>query len=193
MISPPTGPITVPAEAASAASRDDAAPHAAEDEPSDGVVRAVITAPDTARLARAARMRPPAPEHDGPPIKETTGEIREKPRADREPAVAEPSILVADLAAAHDAVAAAVAKPSAPPAERPPADAASPSRELEVSEVRRDAVAFSEDEEAFFRGAEKTAAVPRSFEPETFDDLDEGYQPPKFWDRVFGRKPRKPR
>ncbi|HEU4613350.1 MAG TPA: DUF4388 domain-containing protein [Kofleriaceae bacterium] len=193
MISPPTGPITVPAEAAAAASRDDAAPHAAEDEPSDGVVRAVIAAPDTARLARAARMRPPAPEHDGPPIKETTGEIREKPRADREPAVAEPSILVADLAAAHVAVAAAVTKPSAPPAERPPADAASASRELEVSEVRRDAVAFSEAEEAFFRGAEKTAAVPRSFEPETFDDLDEGYQPPKFWDRVFGRKPKKPR
>jgi hypothetical protein len=23
---------------------------------------------------------------------------------------------------------------------------------------------------------------------ESFDDLDDGYEPPKFWDRVFGRK-----
>jgi hypothetical protein len=51
--------------------------------------------------------------------------------------------------------------------------------------VRRDAVAFSDDEEAFFRGAERTSPAPKV---ETFDDLDEGYQPPGFWDRVFGRK-----
>ena len=203
--SPKTGPIAVPtaggaggegaaaAAGASAPARDDAAPEAAEDEPSDGVVRAVIAAADTARLARAARMRPPAPEHDGPPIKETTGEIREKPRSDREPEVAEPSILVADLAAAHDAIAAAVARSGAAAVQPSPADAASPSRELEVSDVRRDAVAFTEAEEAFFRGADQAAPVPRAFEPETFDDLDEGYQPPKFWERVFGRKSNKPR
>jgi hypothetical protein len=74
-------------------------------------------------------------------------------------------------------------------------DAASSSKELIVSEVRRDAVAFTQEEEAFFKSAEHppqahTASTPRV---ESFDDLDEGYQPPKFWDRVFGRKqpPRK--
>jgi hypothetical protein len=155
-------------------------------------------------------MRPPTPEHDGPPIKETTGEIRQRPRNDtKEPAVAEPSILVADLvepsppvakppepdalladlAAVHQAIAAVAPKAAATP---PPADAASPSRELAVNDVRRDAVSFSEAEEAFFRGADKSAVVPRVAETETFDDLDEGYQPPKFWDRVFGRKPKKP-
>jgi hypothetical protein len=175
----------------------DAAPQPTEDEPSDGVVRAMIATADTARLARAARMRPPEPEHDGPPIKETTGEIRERPRGEtREPAVVEPSILVeasqpsilvADLAAAHDAIAAVTSKAVSA---APPPDAASPSRELAVSDVRRDAVAFSDAEEAFFSAAEKSAPVPRVHH-DSFDDLDEGYQPPKFWDRVFGRKPKK--
>src|SRR6188768_4291178 len=106
-------------------------------------------------------MLPPTPEHDGPPIKETTGEIRERPRSDtKEPPVVEPSILieasqpsilVADLAAVHDAIAAVTSKAAAA---APPPDAASPSRELEVSSVRRDAaVAFSDAEEAFFSSA----------------------------------------
>jgi hypothetical protein len=186
------------AGAAASRATADATPEPAEDEPSDGVVRAMIATADTARLARAARMRQPSPEHDGPPIKETTGEIRERPRSDtREPPVVEPSILiegsqpsilVADLAAAHDAIAAVTAK--AVIAVAPP-DAASPSRELEVSDVRRDAVAFSDAEEAFFSAAEKSAPVARVHH-DSFDDLDEGYQPPKFWDRVFGRKPKKP-
>jgi hypothetical protein len=128
-------------------------------------------------------MRPPTPEHDGPPIKQTTGEISQPARQHAaEPAVSEPSILVADLAAVHEAATAAAAKPAPAP---PPADAATPSRELEVAEVRRDALAFSEAEEAFFRGAEKTGTVTKV---ESFEDLDEGYQPPGFWDRVFGRK-----
>jgi hypothetical protein len=168
---------------------DDAAPEATADESSDGVVRATIATADTAR-ARAVRRRPTPPEHDGPPLKETTGEIRDRPRTDKEPAVAEPSILVADLAAAHDAIAAVANRAAATP---PPGDSASPSRELAVAEVRRDAVAFSEEEEAFFRGADRSTQVARVQAPETFADLDEGYQPPKFWDRVFGRKPKKPR
>jgi hypothetical protein len=66
-------------------------------------------------------------------------------------------------------------------------DAATPARELAVSEVRRDAnLALTDAEEAFFNKAE-TGQV-RTFKPESFDDLDEGYEPPKFWDRVFGRK-----
>lgn len=164
-----------------------AAPEHTEDEPSDGVIKTPIAAADTARLARA-RQRPPTPEHDGPPQKEATGEIRErKPRETKEPPLAEPSILVADLAAAHEAIAAVASKAAATP---PPADAASSSRELAVSETRRDAVAFSDTEEAFFNRAERTAPAPKL---ESFDDLDEGYQPAGFWDRVFGRKkPPKP-
>ena len=65
------------------------------------------------------------------------------------PAQSEPSILVTDLAAAHTAaVAAAIAQVAEPPT----ADIASPAQELAVSDVRKNAVAFSEAEEAFFRG-----------------------------------------
>jgi hypothetical protein len=169
---------------------DDATPEPTEDEPSDGVVRAMIATADTARMGRSTRMRPPTPEHDGPPIKETTGEIRQRPKSDtKEPAVSEPTILVADLAAAHDAAAAVLSQPVAAP---PPSDAASPSHDLAVAEVRRDAATFTDTDEAFFQRADKSAPVPRVVMPETFEDLDEGYQPPKFWDRVFGRKPKKP-
>ena len=94
-------------------------------------------------------------------------------------------ILVADSAAAHSAIAAVVAKASAVP---PTEDAASASKDLVVSEVRRDAVELTAAEVAFFDSAERSKPhVPRV---ESFDDLDEGYQKPKFWDRVFGRKPR---
>ena len=178
----PTAATTSTSPTTPTAARDGATPEATEDEPSDGVVRATIASADTARVSRA-RMRPPTPEHDGPPIKQTTGEISQSARQQTaEPAVSEPSILVADLAAVHEAAAVAATKPADAP---PPADAATPSRELEVAEVRRDALAFSEAEEAFFRGAEKTGTVPKV---ESFEDLDEGYQPPGFWDRVFGRK-----
>jgi hypothetical protein len=166
----------------------------------------MIATADTARLAARARAaRPPAPEHDGPPIKEATGEIRERtPKHDLPLRRSEPSILVADLvhpqtaadrvaattasdlAAAHEAIAAVVDKPSVPP----PADAATPTREAEVSDVRKDAVAFSDDEKAFFDRAESGTQMTPKFE--SFEDLDEGYQPVGFWDRVFGRtKPKK--
>ena len=77
----------------------------------------------------------------------------------------------------------------------PSTDIATPSRELAVAEARKDAqaaaVAFSEAEEAFFRAGHekekvtKTASLPA---PETFDDLDEGYQPVGFWDRLRGKR-----
>ncbi|HUJ57393.1 MAG TPA: DUF4388 domain-containing protein [Kofleriaceae bacterium] len=169
-----------------------AAPTAADDEPSDGVVRA-IAAVDTAKLLRARRA-PSEPESDGPPIKETTGEIdptRLKKPTEPPPISGEPSILVSDLAAVHTAVAAALARPLPEP---PPSDAASSSKELAVSEVRRDAVAFSEAEEAFFRRADHGHAPhhPPAHHVESFADLDEGYEPPKFWDRVFGRRRKRP-
>ena len=159
----------------------------------------MIATSDTAKLARARQARPPEPEHDGPPMKETTGEIRDTPRHRMATPLEQPSIvidqpsmlnadpratLVSDLAAVHAAASAAAA---APPAVVPGGDAASPSRELAVAEVRKDAaVAFTDVEEAFFKKAE-TGPV-RLPKPESFDDLDEGYEPPKFWDRVFGRK-----
>jgi len=159
----------------------DAVPSATDDDASDGVVRAIQGA-DTARLTHA-RSRPSVPEHDGPPVKETTGEIREKPRKDPEPIVEETSIVIADLAAAHNAIAAAASHLR----EATPPDAASASRELAVSDVRRDAVvAFTAAEEAFFDTAEQAPS-----NAETFADLDEDYQPQGFWDRLLGRKPKK--
>jgi hypothetical protein len=93
--------------------------------------------------------------------------------------------LVADLAAAHAAIAAATAKAASAPSL---GDAASSSKEMLVSQVRKDAVEFTQEEEAFFNAPDHkghTNVVPKL---ESFDDLDEGYEPPKFWDRVFGRK-----
>lgn len=159
---------------------------AVSDEASDGVVQSMGS-------VESVPVRPPPPPteiplDDRPEAK--TGEIsegRSKPLA-IQPAFSEPSILVTDIAAAHTAVAAAaVAQVSAPPT----ADIASPSRELAVADVRKDAVAFSEAEEAFFRaGTEKPAAarVEHTAPVETFDDLDEGYKPLGFWDRLRGKK-----
>jgi hypothetical protein len=150
-----------------------------DDEPSDGIIGAAFVAPDS---SKGPRVPPPGgPEHDGPSVKEATGEIGERPeRAGKDPRSSEPTI-VTDLAAVHSAASAIAAASAAPSG-----DAASSSRELEIADVRRDAVAFTETEEAFFNKAEpQTHTAPRI---ESFDDLDEGYQPPKFWDRVFGRK-----
>ena len=126
-------------------------------------------------------VAPAQPASDAPST--VAGELAPPPAvAPAEPAVDAPSILVADLAAVH-AAAARAATPKSPP----PADAASSSRELAVNEVRHDAaVAFTDAEEAFFKKNE-TGPV-RQVKVESFDDLDEGYEPPKFWDRVFGRK-----
>jgi hypothetical protein len=180
---------TVGAGAGAVTGRDDATPEATDDEPSDGVIRATIATADTARVAARARaMRALEPEHDGPPVKEATGEIgdRRVRTGIQEKIELEPSILVNDLAAAHTAASAAAAKSAATPA---PGDAASASKELDVATVRRDAVAFSADEEAFFKRAESgTSQVPKF---ESFEDLDEGYEPTSFWSRVFGNKDKK--
>jgi hypothetical protein len=121
-------------------------------------------------------------------VKETTGEIALPTPAPAvaPPAVArEPSIMVADLAAAHVAITSAFASVD----RTPPGDSATPSRELAVAEVRKDAVAFSEAEEAFFRHTDTHPPTPaQAINPEKFEDLDEGYEPQKFWDRVWGRK-----
>jgi hypothetical protein len=157
----------------------------------------VTGAADTAIVTASPRVViTETPAHDGPPVKQATGEIGARPKREtKEPPAPQPSVLVdevstvqSDLAAVHAAAAAARAKaPSTPP---PPSDAATASRELEVSGVRRDAAAFSADEEAFFNRAEsQTYAAPKV---ESFDDLDEGYEPPpSFWERVWGKKKKK--
>jgi hypothetical protein len=217
-------PVAPPADALVARPAA-AVPSATEDEPSDGIVRAPVATIDTAKMRARDRRPTPAPEHDGPPQKEATGEIRHRPAAqvathaeqpsivveqlvDRQPTLADqtafvekhsldqtpagaaqvepPSILVADLAAVHAAAAAATAPAAAP------GSAATPARELVVAEARRDAaLALTDAEEAFFNKAE-TGPV-RLTKVESFDDLDEGYEPPKFWDRVFGKKKEPPK
>lgn len=180
------------------------APQALVDEPSDGIVRQLTT------VETAPVPRPPPPPNAIPDDRpdDATGEItapRDLPMP-RDPRASEPSILVsdspevasvrADLAAAQQAIQAVVAAQAAAPAT---VDVATPSRELAVAEVRQDAqagaAAFSDAEEAFFRAGHekekekgtKTAAAPKI---ETFDDLDEGYQPVGFWDRLRGKKKR---
>jgi len=154
----------------------------------------MLATADTAQLERSRRARAGSspPVDAAPPLPAATGEIapappREPSAATTTPRDSEPSILVSDLASVHAAVAASLDKPIAPP----PSDAATPAREHVVAEVRKDAVAFSETEEAFFRRAEPTHPIPIA-KPESFDDLDEGYEPPKFWDRVFGRRRKRP-
>jgi hypothetical protein len=145
------------------------------------------------RAARARQGSAPPETVSAPAQAPATGEI-----AQREPsptasganaATAEPSILVADLASAHAAVTTAFERPTPHP--QPLLDAASPAHDRAVAEVRKDATAFSDTEEAFFRRADHHTQPPsNAAKPESFADLDEGYEPPKFWDRVFGRRRR---
>jgi hypothetical protein len=154
----------------------------------------MLATTNSAQAERAARARQgsaPPETVSAPSQAPATGEI-----AQRDPspsaataAAAEPSILVADLASAHAAITTAFERPTPPP--KPLPDAASPARDRAVAEVRKDATAFSETEEAFFRRADHpTQPPPTAAKPESFADLDEGYEPPKFWDRVFGRRRR---
>jgi hypothetical protein len=183
-------PITRAIEAAAAAAEP--APSTIIDEPSDGVIRQHITTADTAPVKRR-RLPSDPPEDDRP--EDAMGEITApRARVTAEPRHSEPSILVADLAAIHAAVSEVaddqITTPITP-------NAASPSREATVASARNDAVAFNEVEEAFFRaGHERDAVVVPPPIVESFDDLDEGYQPVKFWDRLRGKpspaKPTKP-
>jgi hypothetical protein len=178
----------------------DSTPSNILDEPSDGIIRQHITTADTAPVKRR-RLPSDPPDDDRPGA--ATGEITTRARAMIEPRHSEPSILVADLISdlpapgppvtgpvtapvtdvVSDRVTAPVATEPAPP--RP--------RDKRSSEPRRDAVAFSDLEEAFFKaGHEKEAAVAAP-PTESFDDLDEGYRPVGFWDRLRGRSPRRRR
>lgn len=173
-----TAPVAAPPAAETAA---DVTPATVDDEPSDGVVRNRITTAETAPIKRTP---PGAPIPDDRPG-DMTGEIT-MPRARPQALIrhSEPSILVSDLAAVHAAVSAIDGDQTATP---PTADAASPAREAPVAEVRRDAEAFSDVEEAFFRaGHEKDGSA------ESFDDLDDGYRPVGFWDRLRGKPVRPP-
>jgi hypothetical protein len=125
-----------------------------------------------------------------------SGELPIKSTADAAPAVAAgPSILIDDVAetAAQVSVAAIAAAQHAQPVD-PKAPSAPTASSPEVERVRADvqaasaaiAAAFSDDEEEFFRAGHETAAPPA----ESFSDLDDGYQPQSFWQRVLGKKPK---
>jgi hypothetical protein len=130
----------------------------------------------------------------------------------------EPSVAVdlpvADLAAATAAIVAVareleraptppiVASPEpepepAPPPPAPPPPPTPPEISAEIAATRVDVVAatahaapsFSEDEEAFFQ-AGRAIEHHRTPAHDSFADLDEGYQPQSFWDRLRGPRTR---
>jgi hypothetical protein len=164
----------------------------AEPDISDGVVRRVPTG-ETAPMTRARR---PSSRPDPAPVElpgDTSGEIAHRSVPVRVPdAVGEPSILVADLAAAQQAIAAVATAQAAQPATP---NAATPAHEAAVSDLRKDVhTTFSDAEEAFFKASQdQHDTAPRMPPVESFDDLDEDYQPATFWDRLLGRKPAKKR
>ena len=167
-----------------------AAPDALVDESSDGVIHAAFTAPETAPLARARRVSAPPAGKYPDPQPEQRGEIPSRTSAASEPGastVDQPSVLVADLAAAQHAIAAVTAAQARAPATP---DATTKVHDKVVAEVRKDAaVAFTDAEEAFFRGGDDKAAPVVRAQPvvESFEDLDADYKPVGFWDRVRGR------
>jgi hypothetical protein len=170
-----------------------AAPSTITDEPSDGIIRQHIT---TAVTTPVGRGRAPSEPNDDDRPGDATGEIslpRDRAVVDRK-ASSEPSILVADLAAVHSMVS---AHADDRVTGRIAGNAATPAREGQIGEARADAVAFSDVEEAFFRAGHadhKVAPVPPAAPTETFEDLDEGYRPTGFWDKLRGKtQPRRDR
>jgi hypothetical protein len=109
-----------------------------------------------------------------------------------------PSILVGDLAAAQAAVASVVTGQREIPATP---DARSPEVEAELAGVRADvkhqaghaASHFDEHEEQFFQAGSSPTFGHAAEPTESFNDLDDGYQPTGFWDKLLGRdkKPRR--
>jgi hypothetical protein len=150
-----------------------------------GAQRQRIAALDTAPLPARAKQ-PSKPPQTSEISAKAGGEIAERPASSAAAAVdaAQPSILIADLASVHAAVSAVAA---AQATAAPTTNAATASRDADVAHVRTDATAFTDDEEAFFR-AGSTSAVPLQPAEETFEDLDDGYQPVGFWDRVLGKR-----
>jgi hypothetical protein len=169
--------------------------------------KAKAKAEDEARAKREAKAKAKGE------AKAAAGELASTPRRERrasgelpvkvdglDPQVttAGPSILVADVldTASEAAAMGAVAAHAAPPAGAPASGSMTPSASGSLDRVSSDArtaaaaitAAFSDDEEAFFRaGAESADGAPPA---ESFADLDDGYQPRSFWDRVLGRKPK---
>ena len=181
LVATPIAPRVAPAEAPAG----EATPVETYDEPSDGVIREHV------EVAHRTAPPPPAvvsPVDDRPG--DATGEITSPiAHEDMVEVAPEPSILVSDLVAVHSAVSAvASAQIGAPPTP----NAATVSKEHAVATVSTDAAeAFNDVEEAFFRGGDESKQQPK-VSSESFDDLDEGYQPVGFWDRLLGRKPPKP-
>ncbi|HEU4731172.1 MAG TPA: DUF4388 domain-containing protein [Kofleriaceae bacterium] len=179
----PAEPAGREASAPEGAGPGDPTPSEIIDEPSDGVVRQHITTADTAPVRRR-RAPSDAPEDDRPG--DATGEItmpRRRPPV--EPRRSEPTILVADLTAIEAEVSEVASGQVTAPIS---AEARSPGRGPAEPASPHDAVAFSEDEEAFFRaGHDRDDAVIPQQPAESFADLDEGYQPVGFWDRLRRR------
>ncbi len=180
--------VTITATAAAAAP---ATPSVLVDEPSDGVIQAPLINPETAPLARPRRVSTPPPGGYPEPQPAQRGEIptRIADASKSRPLAVEadqPSVLVADLAAAQQAIAAVTSAQARAPAT---ADATTTTTARAVAQVRSDAaVAFTDAEEAFFRGGDdKAAPVVRAQPAESFEDLDADYKPVGFWDRVRGR------
>jgi hypothetical protein len=172
---------------------DEPPPTEVADETSDGVIRHHIATAETAPV----RRRPPGEwlEDDRPG--DATGEITM--RRQRPPVQvrhSEPSILVADLAVVRAAVSGVADEQTTTPTVR---NAASPAHEAPVAEVRGDAAEvrgdaaeFSDADEAFFRAGHEREAAPAPHPvAESFDDLDEGYRPVGFWERLRGKPPPK--
>jgi hypothetical protein len=178
--------VATPVEAPAAVTpaEVDAAPTETYDEPSDGVIREHV---------ESDRKQAPPPPTDTPVDdrpEDAKGEITAPiAQEDLVEVAAEPSILVSDMGALHSAVSAiATAQLQAPPTP----NAATVSKEHAVATVRGDAThAFSDVEEAFFRGGDESKPLPMP-KGESFDDLDEGYEHVGFWDRLLGRKAQKP-
>jgi hypothetical protein len=81
----------------------------------------------------------------------------------------------------------AVETPAAGPTTDPAPSAEQVARD--VDGVRAPAVTASEAEDAFFKRHDSSKHLAPKLE--SFADLDEDYEPQKFWDRVFGRKPKR--
>jgi hypothetical protein len=168
-VSPPDDaaePVAGAPDAAAAPARaQESTPSAVVDEPSDGVVRHHIATAETAPVKR--RNLPHDPRDDDRPG-ETTGEIT-MPRARPQVVIrySEPTILVPDLA--HIQAEVVEVDPAAAPA----------------AGGAHAHPAFSDTEEEFFQaGHDKIAAHHNA---ESFDDLDDGYRPVGFWERLTGR------
>jgi hypothetical protein len=177
--------------------------------PSGEPVTAKI-APITARMAAVVATAAPdadtakaeAPKQESIERSETSGEIKlpARRRDSAPPPVDGPSILVEDMAAVHaavSAVATTAAHKKGPDASRAEAGVAAEvaATRAAVAVVEAKAAHFTDDEEAFFHAGSQLHHHHSHVPHDSFADLDEGYQPQSFWQRLWGgkRKKRPPR